>query len=84
MEEIVVNWLIPKYNKLGQTTTEYMLLLIVMVTIITSLLSYIKNKYLGDVTKCDKALNQKTILCKINSIIEPKGTGKKFQYYRFK
>jgi uncharacterized membrane protein len=76
--------MIPESNKLGQTTTEYMLLLVVMVTIITSLLSYIKNKYLGDIAKCDKAANQKTILCKINGIIEPKGTGKKFQYYRFK
>lgn len=68
----------------GQTIIEYILLLLVMVTVITSLLSYIKTKYLGDATKCDKPANSKTLLCKINSIIEPHGNEKKFQYYPFK
>jgi uncharacterized protein (UPF0333 family) len=74
----------PVLNQLGQTSTEYLLLLVVMVTIITSLLSYIKSKYLGDLTQCDKKANQDTILCKISSVFEPRGNGKKFQYYRFK
>lgn len=68
----------------GQTVVEYILLLLVMVTIITSLLTYIKIHYLGDPAKCDKSPNNQTILCKINSLMEPKGGDKKFQYYRFK
>ena len=65
----------------GQTVIEYILMLLVMVTIITSLLGMIKNKYLGDATKCDKSGYSKTLLCKINAIISPNGTAKKFQYY---
>lgn len=68
----------------GQTVVEYILMLLVMVSIITSILGYIKTKYLGDATKCDKPAYSKTLLCKINSIIEPHGTEKKFQYYPFK
>jgi len=73
-----------KLDQSGQTAVEYILMLIVMVTIITSLLSYIKIKYLGDPQKCGLAANKNTILCKINGILEPEGSGKKFQYYRFK
>lgn len=68
----------------GQTAVEYLLMLSVMATIITSILGIIKNNYLGDPTKCDKPANSKTLLCKINGILEPSGTGKKFQYYPFK
>lgn len=68
----------------GQTVVEYILMLLVMVSIITSLLTYIKSKYLGDITKCSAANNKNTILCKINSLMEPGGGQKKFQYYRFK
>lgn len=74
----------PKSKQAGQTVVEYILLLLVMVTIITSLLTYIKNKYIGDITKCDKAPNNETMLCKINSLMEPAGGSKKFQFYRFK
>jgi Flp pilus assembly pilin Flp len=70
-------------NQKGQTAVEYIFLLAVMVTVITSLLSVIKNKYLGDVSKCNPD-NQKQLLCKINSIISDSGESpKKFQYYRF-
>ena len=65
----------------GQTIVEYILMLLVMVSIITSLLGYIRTKYLGDATKCDKPAFSKTLLCKINSIIQPHGGEKKFQYY---
>jgi hypothetical protein len=68
----------------GQTVLEYLLMLLVMVSIITSLLAYVKTKYLGDATKCDKPAFSKTLLCKINSLIEPQGGGKKFQFYPFK
>lgn len=68
----------------GQTVVEYLLMLLVMATIITSILGIIKTKYLGDPTKCDKPGASKTLLCKINGIISPKGLDKKFQYYPFK
>lgn len=74
----------PKLDQSGQTAVEYILMLLVMVTIITSLLSYIKIKYLGDPAKCNLAANKDRILCKINSIFEPQGNDKKFQYFRFK
>lgn len=71
-------------NERGQTVVEYLLMLMVMVTIITSLLSYIKNKYLGDPQKCDQAANKATLVCKINALLTPGEGGKRFQYYRFK
>lgn len=71
-------------NQKGQTIVEYILMLLVMVTMITSLLTYIKSKYLGDLTKCETAANKRTLLCKINGILTPAEGEKKFQYYRFK
>lgn len=68
----------------GQTVVEYLLMLVVMATIITSILANIKTKYLGDPTKCDKPAFSKTILCKINTLIKPTGEEKKFQYWPFK
>lgn len=71
-------------NQKGQTIVEYILLLLVMVSIITSIFGYIKTKYLGDATQCNKPQYSKTLLCKINSLVAPQGAGKKFQYYPFK
>jgi hypothetical protein len=68
----------------GQSVVEYLLMLLVMVSLITSLLTYIKSKYLGDIAKCDKGANKKTLLCKVNGILTPNGADKKFQYYPFK
>ena len=68
----------------GQTVVEYILLLAVMASLITSTLSYIKNKYLGDSTKCDQSKYKSTLLCKVSAIITPAETGKRFQYYPFK
>lgn len=68
----------------GQSAIEYILLLMVMVTLITSLLSYVKNKYLGDPTKCETPANSKTLLCKIESYVRPTGGNKPFQYFPFK
>lgn len=71
-------------DKKGQTAVEYILLLLVMVSIISSLLVYVRKRYLGDPTKCNLPQNKKTILCKINSYMEPTGGNKPFQYFPFK
>lgn len=72
-------------NESGQTIVEYLLLLLVMVTVISSLLITLKTKYFGDITKCDKPSNSKTLLCQITKIISPDPNAeKKFQYFPFK
>jgi Flp pilus assembly pilin Flp len=71
-------------NQKGQTAIEYILLLLVMVSIITSLLAYIKNKYLGNADQCNTTASKATLLCKINGYISPKSEGIPFQYYPFK
>ena len=74
----------PIKDQKGQTAVEYILLLLVMVSIITSLLMYIKNKYLGNPEQCNTPANRNTLLCKISSYVSPKDSGKPFQYYPFK
>ena len=69
-------------NEDGQTVVEYILMISVMMTIIVSSLSLVKNR-MGDITKCDRPPNDKTLLCKINKVFTGEGN-KKFQYYRFK
>jgi hypothetical protein len=69
----------------GQTIVEYIFMLSVMITLITSTLSWIKTRYLGDMTKCESAANKRTLLCKISTFVSDPGNGnKKFQYYPFK
>lgn len=69
----------------GQTAIEYVLMLLVMVSLISSFMVYIKRNYLGDLTKCNQAANRRTLLCKINSLISPNlGGSKRLQYYPFK
>jgi uncharacterized protein (UPF0333 family) len=69
------------HNDKGQTAVEYIFLLAVIVTIVTSLLSVIKRRYLGDISRCTPSSTQ--LLCKLNAIIADNGQQKKFQYYRF-
>ena len=69
------------HGQKGQTVVEYILMLLVMASIITSILGFIRTRYLGDATKCDKPAFSKTLLCKINAIIQPSGGEKKFQFY---
>lgn len=71
-------------NNKGQSAVEYILLLVVMVSLITSLLSYVKRRYLGDATKCAQPANRNTLLCKIESYVRPTGGSKPFQYFPFK
>jgi Flp pilus assembly pilin Flp len=72
------------YDKKGQTAVEYILLLLVMTSIITSILMTVKNKYLGNPEACESAAERKKLLCKINSYIQPTGGNKPFQYYPIK
>jgi Flp pilus assembly pilin Flp len=75
-------------NNDGQTAVEYIFLLGVMATIITSVLGNIKTRYLGDATKCSKPQYSRTLLCIINNNIDylnnPAEGAKRFQFYRFK
>ena len=68
----------------GQTAIEYILLLLVMTSIITSLAVVMRNKYLGDPEKCASAAQRQLLLCKIDSFINPTGGSKRFQYFPFK
>ena len=71
-------------DKKGQTAVEYILLLLVMTSIITSLVVVLKNKYLGDPEKCATAAQKQQLLCKIDSYLNPSGGSKNFQYFPFK
>ncbi len=71
-------------NQKGQTAVEYIFMIAVVVTIITSLLSVIKNKYLGDLSNCQGANSQK-FLCKINVLLmADEAQPRRFMYYRFR
>ena len=80
-----MKWGLRRYkNNKGQTAVEYILLLVVLVSLITSILSYVKRRYLGDPAKCAQAVNRNTLLCKIESYVRPTGGSKPFQYFPFK
>ncbi len=72
------------HNQKGQTAVEYILLLMVMATLITSLLGFIKTRYLGSIDQCANPSNRGKLLCKINSYIMPSGGNKRYQYFPFK
>ena len=72
-------------NQKGQAVVEYILMFVVMAAMISSILAMVKRKYIGDITKCDLPANKKSIVCKLNSSLNPTGGGgKPFQYYPFK
>lgn len=74
-----------KLNATGQSAIEYVLMLLVMASVISSLLIYIKKNYLGDLSKCSQPANRATLLCKINNLLSPQQTGNKpLQFYPFK
>ena len=70
----------------GQTAIEYVLMLLVVSSIVSSLLVYVKKRYLGDPTKCELPANRKLFLCKINAIVGQTNYGgsKRLQYFPFK
>jgi hypothetical protein len=69
----------------GQTVVEYILMLLVMTSLVSSILIYVKRRYLGDPQKCQVAANRNLLLCKINALVSPVGGGSKsFQYFPFK
>jgi hypothetical protein len=69
----------------GQTIVEYILMLLVMTTLVSSILIYVKRRYLGDPERCQTPANRNLFLCKINLLVSPAGGGgKSFQYFPFK
>lgn len=68
----------------GQTAVEYILLLLVMTSIITSMTVMLKNKYLGNPENCNTNAQKQQLLCKIDSYLNPSGGSKHFQYFPFK
>ena len=71
-------------NNAGQTAVEYIFLLAVIVTVITSIFTIMKNKYLGDISKCQYGQSQQLLLCRLNTIVSfNPNAAKKFQYYHF-
>nr|BDT28483.1 Flp family type IVb pilin [Bacteriovorax sp. HI3] len=71
-------------NQKGQTAVEYILLLVVVTAIVTSLFGYIKTRYLGNIDQCSNPSNKGKLLCKINSYVQPTGGKKRYQYFPFK
>ncbi len=76
-----------KINNLGQTSVEYILLIMVVVTLITSLMGMVKARYLGDTTKC-ATTSKNTLFCKILTVVNPagfEGEGREqFRIYRLR
>lgn len=72
---------IKKRKQAGQTAVEYIFLLAVVASVVTSIMGLIRTRYLGDISKCTPTSKQ--LLCKINTLIMPMGGGKYFQYYPF-
>jgi hypothetical protein len=73
-------------NQKGQTAVEYIFLIAVMVSVITSIFAVIKKRYLGDISQCQNGASKTQLICKINGILSDSGQssiGKKFQFYRF-
>lgn len=74
-----------KLGQKGQTAVEYILLLVVVVAIVTSFLSYMKTRYLGDVSKCATS-SKGTLLCQVFRAVSPGEAGgegrDQFRYYR--
>jgi hypothetical protein len=73
-------------NQKGQTAIEYVLMLLVISSIVSSLLVYVKKRYLGDATRCEAPANRKLFLCRINALVGTVNYGgnKRFQYFPFK
>lgn len=65
-------------NQDGQTAVEYVLLLMVVVTIIFNVLGIVRERFLGDPENCDTA-GRKSIAC----IIAGKFNPDNWKYYTF-
>lgn len=75
----------PLKNSKGQTSIEYIMMIAVVATVITSLAGYIKNRFLGDALQCEKPQNSSKLLCKINALYSYNPNQvKRFKYYPFK
>ena len=75
------------FSQLGQTSVEYILLIMVVVTLITSLMGMVRTRYLGDTTKC-ATTSRNTLFCKVLRAVNPagfEGEGREqFRIYRLR
>lgn len=60
------------FSQLGQTSVEYILLIMVVVTLITSLMGMVRTRYLGDTTKCTTT-SKNTLFCQVLRAVNPSG-----------
>lgn len=56
----------------GQSTVEYILMIMVVVTLITSLLGMVRTRYLGDTSKC-ASTSKNTLFCQVLRAVNPSG-----------
>ena len=67
-------------NQKGQTSVEYILMLVVVVTIITSVMGIVKRNLLGDGKDCSGA-NSKAFYCQFKALYEI-NSFREFKIYR--
>lgn len=76
-----------KLDYSGQTSVEYILLIVVVVSLITSLMSMARERYFGDPTKCATTARN-TLFCKVFRAVNPagfEGEGREqFRYYQLR
>ena len=72
-----------KHNESGQTSVEYILMLAVMVTLITSLMGIAKDRILGNVENC--GAGTASLACSLQRIVNfgsnPGDTENNFRYF---
>ena len=64
--------LLLKNRQAGQSTVEYILMIMVVVTLITSLLGMVRTRYLGDTSKC-ASTSKNTLFCQVLRAVNPSG-----------
>lgn len=75
------------FGQLGQSSVEYILLILVVVTLITSLMGMVRTRYLGDTTKCTTT-SRNTLFCQVLRVVNPAGFDgegrEQFRIYRLR
>jgi hypothetical protein len=69
-------------NDKGQTGIEYILLLVVMMTIIISLMSRVRERLIGSVFPCPN--DDQSLGCVITRSVSTFGSGPRFRFFRLR